>query len=90
MTRAFLCLLLLAGCAPPPPAREETPRLVALIGERLALMPDVARWKWNEGKPIEDAEREKALLDAIAARAQEKGIDRKLAISFFQAQLKRR
>ena len=87
MTPRFL-LLLLAGCAAAPSAKDEDPpRLLALIGERLAIMPDVARWKWNAGKPIEDLEREKALLDAIAARAVEKGIDKRVARRFFQAQI---
>lgn len=54
--------------------------------ERLKLMHDVARWKWNENKPIDDPEREAKLLDGIVRKAAERGIDVRFARRFFEDQ----
>ncbi|WP_256259794.1 chorismate mutase, partial [Burkholderia ubonensis] len=43
--------------------------LVALASQRLALAEPVARWKWANGKPIEDRPREAALLTSVEKRA---------------------
>jgi chorismate mutase len=37
-------------------------RLLCVMEKRLALMHDVARWKWKAGQPIDDPEREGELL----------------------------
>jgi len=57
------------------------------IQKRLDLMPDVAKWKWNETQPILSASEESALLEEVARKAQERGIDPEAAKSFFQSQI---
>jgi chorismate mutase len=55
--------------------------------QRLALMHEVARWKWNTGKPITDPQRERELLQSVGERGRGKGLDPDLVRSFFAAQL---
>jgi chorismate mutase len=62
-------------------------RLLRLMGQRLALMHDVARWKWNAGQPITDPRREQELLHSVVERGRGKGLDPDLVRSFFAAQL---
>lgn len=61
--------------------------LAGLVDERLALMPDVARYKWNHGQPIEDLPREQALLDAVRGQALQHGVAPERAVAFFAAQI---
>jgi hypothetical protein len=49
-------------------------RLTNLIEERLTVMTDVARAKWNTGSAIEDPQREQQLLAEVVAQAQKDGI----------------
>jgi serine protease Do len=58
--------------------------LLALMHRRLALMPAVARAKWNAGLPIADPVREKEFLDAVAAQARGLGADAARARRFFR------
>ncbi len=63
-----LLTVLLAGqvsAAPGDPVAE----LRDAIAARLLLMQDVARYKWNAQLPIEDAAREKALIERATAEA---------------------
>ena len=62
-------------------------RLLRLMRQRLALMHNVARWKWNTGKPITDAQRERELLHSVVERGRGKGLDADLVRSFFAAQM---
>lgn len=62
-------------------------RLIGLIGDRLTVMPDVARNKYNSGAAVEDLPREAQVLAAVAAQAERAGVTRALAESFFQAQI---
>jgi chorismate mutase len=55
--------------------------------QRLALMHDVARWKWNTGQPIRDPQREHELLESVVDRGRDKGLDPDLVRSFFAAQM---
>ncbi|MCI0456087.1 MAG: gamma subclass chorismate mutase AroQ [Gemmataceae bacterium] len=90
-----LGLILTAGCsrpsAPPPPAgaeiRAAVDELLGLMRQRLQLMPDVARAKWNAKRPISDPERERALLDNLAQQAKAKGVDAAFAQAFFASQI---
>lgn len=89
-----LYLFLLLGRGPgeratPPKATTEQAldRLLDLMQERLALMHDVARWKWNQKKPIADPEREQAFLDAMQTKAREQNLDPDYVRSFFMAQI---
>ncbi len=90
-----LGLVLASGCArpsaPPRPdsaeARAAVDELLGLMRQRLQLMPDVARAKWNAKRPISDPERERALLDNLAQQAKAKGVDVTFARTFFAAQI---
>jgi chorismate mutase-like protein len=44
-------------------------QLALLADARLAVVVDVARWKWNRNAPIEDRAREQRLLDGLPAEA---------------------
>ncbi len=61
-------------------------RLVFLLAERLALSRQVAAAKWISGAPIDDPLRETAVLDEVARRAAELGVDREWAKAVFAAQ----
>jgi len=61
--------------------------LLGLIGERLAVMPDVARHKYNTGAAVEDLPREAQVIEAVTGQAVEAGLDKDLAAKFFQAQI---
>jgi len=62
-------------------------KLLRLIAERLALMPDVARHKYNSGAAVEDLPREAQVIEAVTAQAVEAGLAEDLAAKFFQAQI---
>jgi len=92
-----LIFLLALSCGPLPlafaqpraaEARETSLEpLRRLIDERLALMPDVARHKWNTGGPIDDLPREQRLIDALKGQAQALGVPGPWAERFFRAQI---
>ena len=58
-----------------------------LIEERLAVMPDVARYKWNTNSPIEDLPRERIIIDGLKADARALGVPESWAEIFFRAQI---
>jgi chorismate mutase-like protein len=60
--------------------------VIARVLARLELMHDVARWKWTARKPIDDPEREAALLARIVVQATNRGIDAEVARRFFEDQ----
>jgi chorismate mutase-like protein len=61
--------------------------LRTLIEQRLSLMTDVARAKWNTGSAIEDPVREQQLLADIAVKSQSIGISSEWAKHFFRFQI---
>lgn len=73
------------------PARERgdptIDRLLARMNERLALMPDVARWKRQAKRPVTDPAREAALLAEVADRGAARGFDPAFVRRFFAAQI---
>jgi chorismate mutase len=89
----LLVALAASGCRPADvpvtPRRDlaDVDRLLRLMERRLALMHDVARWKWGAGKPITDPERERELLQRVVERGRGKGLDPELVRSFFAAQM---
>jgi chorismate mutase len=89
----LLVSLLASGCrhADAPNAQQHEianlDHLLRLMGRRLALMHDVARWKWNAGKPITDPERERDLLRSVVERGRAKGLDPDRVCAFFAAQI---
>jgi chorismate mutase-like protein len=69
-----------------PGAIDFTP-LRTLLAERLALMPDVARHKWNSRSPIEDPAREAAILAGLRREAEALGLPAPWAQQVFRAQI---
>ncbi|MGC4028007.1 MAG: gamma subclass chorismate mutase AroQ [Steroidobacteraceae bacterium] len=56
--------------APWAQASSDIPLQLALLAdERLAVVVEVARWKWNHEAPIEDLPRERLLLDRLRSAA---------------------
>jgi len=99
MRRFILPLLIglaVPACGPttaPPPAKkvvrgEALDELLLLLGRRLAVMHDVARHKWAAKSPVEDPARERALLDDVAKRGRDLGLDTADTRAFFAAQIK--
>jgi chorismate mutase len=82
-------VVLLAGCAPVPPAADVDgiDRILTLIQQRLGYMDDVARNKWNSGAPIEDLPREREIIDGLGRQAAGYGLDAAIARDFFRAQI---
>ena len=62
-------------------------RLLTLIKERLDVAPEVARTKWNTKAAIEDLPRENQIIEAVAERAPEYGLDPRMAGMFFTGQI---
>ena len=90
----LLLALIVPACRPAsdPVAREAVPdrsidRLLGLMRGRLVVMHDVARWKWASKAPIEDPEREVALLKDVADRGVGLGLDPAATRTFFAAQI---
>lgn len=57
------------------------------IVNRLAVMEDVARYKWNNGLPVEASEREAAVIEATARQAELAGLNTGLATHIITAQM---
>jgi chorismate mutase len=87
-------LPLLLGCGPGAGAtavsaiqgQQQADQLVELIGRRLELMQPVARWKWQNDQPLEDPDREAALIESLTAKARERGLNTAVVRAFFEAQ----
>lgn len=58
-----------------------------LMMERLALMPDVARFKWNTRAAIEDLGREQQIIAGLKREAEALGVPGGWAERFFRAQI---
>ena len=71
----------------PRPDLATLDRLLGLMQQRLTLMHEVARWKWNAGQPVTGAERERELLHSVVERGRDKGLDPDLVRPFFAAQM---
>ena len=89
----LLASLAASGCRPagvpvaPRPDLATLDRLLGLMQQRLTLMHEVARWKWNAGQPVTDAERERELLHSVVERGRGEGLDPDVVRSFFAAQM---
>jgi chorismate mutase len=90
-----LLAMVVPGCRPamaPPSISRTAPdqsvdRLLILMRSRLDVMHDVARWKWAKKSPIEDPEREAALLQDVAAKGIPMGLHPDMTRAFFAAQI---
>ncbi|MFN4258725.1 MAG: gamma subclass chorismate mutase AroQ [Gemmataceae bacterium] len=100
MTLLYLSFLLTVGCREAPPPTTPAPpidngkvaartvdQLLLLMKQRLLLMHEVARWKWTNGIPIQDTEREARVLQAVEIKARNRGLNTALVKRFFTAQL---
>src|SRR3954467_13017624 len=65
----------------------EVSEVVSLISQRLALMPEVAAWKFANDKPVTDPAREAQVLAATVQQAQSLGIEKSAAHDLFQLQI---
>jgi chorismate mutase len=93
----WLLLSATVGCAPSAGESKSSPAatesvaasdaFVELMRERLLLMHDVARWKWNAKQPISDPEREKVLLEELERRGADHGLAPDEVRSFIWAQI---
>jgi chorismate mutase-like protein len=76
-----------------PRIRRASPQRAALgalerkIRERLDLMHEVARAKWNARRPVRDPEREAALLNDMIERGRALQLDPDFTRDFFTAQI---
>ncbi|MBA4190705.1 MAG: chorismate mutase AroQ, gamma subclass [Planctomycetaceae bacterium] len=81
------------GCWRQPSAQPTTPttavaeRLFDLMSQRLAIMVDVARTKWNSKGAIEDPARERALVASMADAGREFKLEPAETTAFFTAQI---
>jgi len=62
-------------------------RLLDLLAQRLAIMPLVAKAKWNAALPVEDVARERGLLDGMRDRARSRGLPEAWVEAVFRAQI---
>jgi len=69
-----------------PPATESAD-LLALMDQRLQLMEQVAAYKWLHELPIEDLEREDAVVQSSIDAALDAGMTPATAAAFFRAQI---
>jgi len=89
-TLAILFLIGLSGCYRPSVQVADhvvLDRLLQFMRQRLLLMHDVARWKWNQKQAIADPKREQAFLESMQARGQAHGLKDEFVRSFFRAQI---
>jgi chorismate mutase-like protein len=61
--------------------------LLELMRQRLLLMHDVARAKWNMKKPLADTGREQSMLRALAEKGRALGMESEFTSVFFAAQI---
>ncbi|HZZ58843.1 MAG TPA: gamma subclass chorismate mutase AroQ [Opitutaceae bacterium] len=66
---------------------ELADRVIDLMDRRLALMPEVAAYKFRRHRPVADPGRERAVIEASVADAQALHLDPEAARAFFAAQI---
>jgi len=67
--------------------RDATVHLVDLVARRLELMDAVGAWKRAHQRPIEDPEQEARVLERVAARARELGLDAASVRALFELEI---
>lgn len=85
----FVCAALMLA-SPAQAQNASDPRLLRLLGlmqQRLDVAQDVAMYKWNAKAAIDDPVREQQILEALARQAPQYGLEPKLALDFFAAQI---
>jgi chorismate mutase len=81
-----IALLLLSGCLHQKPAGDVS-GLRSAVADRLALIPDVARHKWNTGAAITDPEREQRLIQTAIVKGRQIGIPDQVTRAAIEAQI---
>jgi chorismate mutase len=76
-----------AQAALTPAEAKQAGALLDAMCERLKIMHDVARWKWNADKAIEDSERERQLLQQLERRGREFNLSPAETRRIMQAQM---
>ncbi|WP_394845366.1 chorismate mutase [Pendulispora brunnea] len=71
----------------PSPADKAVVSIASLASERLGIADRVAASKWGTDKPIEDPPREKQVLDDMAKRASDMGVDGEAVQRIFRDQI---
>ena len=66
---------------------KEVDHVFFLMQKRLAMMHEVAQWKWNTKTQIEDLPREQQILKQIGNLATAYGLNKDWALTYFQAQM---
>jgi chorismate mutase len=61
--------------------------LFSTINLRLSYMEDVALYKANHRKPIEDLDREAVVIEQASISAEKEGLDKQSVVGFFKAQI---
>ena len=67
--------------------QQKVDKLLQLIQQRLLVAHDVARWKWNHKRPIEDRQREQELIDQLRKQAIDYNLQPDAVSTFFAAQI---
>ena len=81
-----IALQLLSGCLHQKPASDAS-GLGSAVADRLALIPDVARHKWNTGAAITDPEREQRLIQTAIVKGRQIGIPDQVTRAAIEAQI---
>jgi cyclohexadienyl dehydratase len=89
---ALVGLGLLLGVTQAPAAQfanasDDLQQLAGLVKARLALMPDVAKWKAVHRVAVRDSAREQLVLDQVVKQASEFGLDAGPVRDFFRVQI---
>jgi chorismate mutase len=79
--------LVVTGSGGPLAGMDPLMALIGLMRQRLDLMVEVARSKWNTGSSVEDLARERSLAENVAGLAPRYGLNPQLAATFFRAQI---
>lgn len=70
-----------------PVPEDPVPDLKSTLAARLAVMPAVARYKWDNGLPVEDLTREVQILERTVAQAAASGLGPAYAEQAVRAQM---
>ena len=67
--------------------QEQIDEVSELIAKRLELAGKIATYKWNNKVAIDEPQKEEIFLNEIEQKAEQKGVDPKLARAFFLSQI---
>ncbi|MCP4381920.1 MAG: gamma subclass chorismate mutase AroQ [Hyphomicrobiales bacterium] len=82
-----IALLLATTAAAEGPSPDSIHAVRLAMTDRLMIMVEVARFKWNGKIPIEDLEREAVVLEQTVDQAVASGVDPRLATALVRSQI---